>query len=309
MLLREILWPSVLLPLLAVGAVAWLDPVTRRAPAGARMRSPWSGAAAFAGAYLAVHAATSGWPPLPAVESSDWLAWLVAAAGAGGILVHCLRLRTADPVLAALLWTGLAAVTLRPMLAHTWSRAEGAVAFGLLAFAFTVVWLAFARIEAVLRASAERAGGGRGRARHALPALVLAACFVVAGPTLALSATARLGQIAGGAGVAALGLAAVALLARGAPLPGAAAAPAATTALVGLVANGYLYAKLHPLGAVALLLAPLAALATLRATSRQGWRRTALAVAAAALVASVALGLAGWQTWTREPVETYDPWA
>ncbi|HVS12655.1 MAG TPA: hypothetical protein VMV46_01930, partial [Thermoanaerobaculia bacterium] len=118
-----------------------------------------------------------------------------------------------------------------------------------------------------------------------------------------------LGQVAGGAAVAALALAGLALLGRGAPLPGAAAAPAAATALVGLVANGYLYAQLHPVGAVALLLAPLAGLAALRASSREGWRRTVVAALAAALAAGIALGIAGYETSARESgVEAYDPW-
>ncbi|HVS12638.1 MAG TPA: hypothetical protein VMV46_01845, partial [Thermoanaerobaculia bacterium] len=193
MLLSEILWPGVILPMMVSVGVAWLDPVAWRIREGARPRSPWSGAAAFAAAYFAAHAAVSGWPPLPAVESSDWLAWLVLAAGLGGILVHCMRLRAADPILAALLWTGLAAATLRPMLAHTWSRAEGALAFGALAFAFTVVWLSFARLAGALGAPPGPQEGPPSTAQRPATALIAAVCFGSAGLALGLSATARLG--------------------------------------------------------------------------------------------------------------------
>ncbi|HVS64024.1 MAG TPA: hypothetical protein VMT85_11050 [Thermoanaerobaculia bacterium] len=314
MLLRSVVWPAVFLPLLVAAAIAWLDPAVRRDPAGpdpgaARTtpRSPWSGALAFAAAYLAAHTAIAGWPPLPAVESSDWLAWLVVAAALGGIVVHTGALRLADPVLAALLWTGLSATTLRPMLAHTWNRTQGAVALGILAFAFTVTWLTAVRL---LAAHAGAIQTDLTRSLRPASALVLAASLGSAGIALGLSATARLGMIAGAAAVVALALAATTTVFRGALLPGLAAVPPITTALIGLLANGMLYAELPGLAAAALIAAPLGGLVALRAAGLAGWRRTLAAVVATVAVAALALGVAGWQSTERNRgVEAYDPYA
>ena len=314
MLLRSVVWPAVILPLLVAAALAWLDPALRRAPPAGEARadpgagrSPWSGALAFAAAYLAAHTAIAGWPPLPAVESSDWLAWLVVAAGIGGIVVHTGRLRLADPALAALLWTGLSATTLRPMLVNSWNATEGAVALGLLAFAFTVVWLAAVRLVAAQAAVTAR---DPGRGARPASALVLAATLGAAGIALGLSATARLGMIAGAAAVATIALAATTTALRGALLPGLAAVPPIATALIGLLANGLLYAELPGLAAALLLAAPLGGLVALRAAGLAGWRRTLVALVATAVVTTAALAVAGWQSAERNRgVEEYDPYA
>lgn len=305
MLFRELLWPGVLLPAL-VAAVA-----CGAALLVARVRIPSAIALGVGTGYFAAHTAIGGVPRMPAVESSEWLAWLVLASA---LLVAPLSaLRRAWPALlgtSLLVGSGLW-LTVRPLARYTWSTAQ------------TVLWLtvlaalAIAFLIALARSAGSVGDGGpasSGRERSATewtasglaPGLVLVIAGALSSVALVLSASARLAQLCGAlvaALVAALLAAALSLSllrSRAAPPPtprhpGAAllCGVPVVLAYTMLLVNGALYAQLDRLGAVALWLAPCAGLLLLPARpSSSRLRRYLVAPLATVLLASPALALA-----------------
>ena len=235
--------PGVLLPLLVSGVITVLAVRPwRMGPADGRGR--WGVELGVAAGYLAGHIGVVGLPPLPPVETTQWLFYLVALSGlfalAGSFkrTPPWLRWGLRLLLIAGLIWT-----TLKPIAGYyEWSAAESA-AWGLgLGTAIAALWIA-------LEGLAERVPG--------LPAPVsLIVVGIGTAVVLALSSSAMLGQL-GGVLVAAMMPCFILSWARFSPSPSRGAISVAVLILAGLLLNGYFYADLKWINAVLLAVSPL----------------------------------------------------
>jgi hypothetical protein len=301
MLLRQVLWPGVLLPALVGAAIALL--------AGA-LPARWRGGGVAWGAaagYFAAHVAISGWPPLPAIETTEWLAWIVLAAGvlvlASGALQRRAPMRAGSAVLAAaLVW-----LTLRPMVRYTWSIAASVAWLGAsLVLVALLLW--------ALEPKGERPDEPAHRPLWSASAAALYVAVPFAAVALGLSASARLAQLATALVCALAGARLVtrALASRSTSALDVLASPvafvAAALGYAGLLLNGAWYAQLDLRGALALWLAPLAGVAVHTLGARRTWTplRAALAgILATAATAAPALVIAAFDATERLGAEPY----
>ena len=193
MLFRELLLPGVILPAVAALAVyltSWmLDrqfPV-RRDGDRPSARALISGGVAIGFAYLVAHAAISGLPPLPAIESTEWLFHGVAVATLLTLFVPALPRHELLVGGWLVLFGGLAWLSSESMRAYHW---EGAQVW---------LWLILLIAVGLALASMARALGQRDP-RHLAPLVWM----VVAGATavtVGLSGSARLAQLCGATAV------------------------------------------------------------------------------------------------------------
>lgn len=234
--------PGILLPLL-VSAALWAF-VSRGGDEERRPRV-WLGALGFGLAYLAAHVAINGRPELAPAESSQWLFHLVALATVIGALEAGVGLRWPTRlvlraiVVAALLW-----LTLRPLVRHSWSAPESALALSSLAVAVLVLLF-----------SAD-ALGRRGPA--ALETAVWMASAGAGGVVLTIAGSARLGQMSGALAMALLPAAVLLWWRRDDRLAPGVALPA-LVAFAGVWLNGAFYTEMPPAASLAVAAAPFAA--------------------------------------------------
>ena len=280
MLVEQILLRGVVVPALLAAAVHLVSRYVLRTDRRGEAQRDVVGSTALALAYLAAHVGITGWPPLPAVESTDWLFHAVAVAALATPALVALGER---PALVGgfrlFLFGGWLWLSLQSVIEYRWTPLQSVLGIaGLLALLLGLAW-AFERL-------AEE------RAPH-LSAVVGVMAFGAAALVLGLSASARLGQLAGAASVAVAVGWALWPLTRQPPLAKI-VATLATLVLGGLLLNGYFYAELRWWNALLVMAAPLVALVAGRRASREK-KSFLIAVAAAVLPLALAVGMAGWQ--------------
>jgi len=247
--------------------------------AGAVLKKPWSAPLGAATGYLAGHIIVAGMPPLPPVETTQWIPVFAAAGGVVAFLEADIEPRLATVWkyrLVAL--SGAVWITLRPLTRSSWTTGVS-VAWSLGFLALGLVLAACADLLAKRTSSLDRTA-------------VFAASAGTAAVTLALSGSALLGQLAAAAAAALAGIAVIQIVQK--TETAAALTAAVYLPLSAIVANGCFYANLSRAGAVLLLAAPAVPyLVSLRLPeSLAGLKRTAVLVAAAAAPGLVALGIA-----------------
>ena len=240
MILQILIW--VLLVPAAVSSLA-IASARRigRGHAGGR-RGRWGIAAGLGLGYLAGHVGILGWPALPTLESKEWVAWLVLAATAIGIVETTADLpRWSRWTLRSLFVAVGLELVLRSMIENAWTPTESTAWLVGLEVALLASWWN-------LEVQAERLSG---------PGWVVPLGLVSVGWAVVqtLGGGASAGQLDGVLASTFLGaLTTVGLrpgpaLSRGGP-------PVALTALAGLGLTGYFYAEVPPSSAVLLALAP-----------------------------------------------------
>ena len=242
------------------------------------LAAPLSTAAAIAAGVTSGYAVVIG---APALWATDAVGWLVHVAWIAALFAWLSATRRLDSprrslALALVVGAGVAAILLRPRLAHGDTLLEGAAI--LVAFAAALpLWLA---------GLADAAREGR--------RLRLAGAVVVAGAFSALgmfAASAKLGLLAAAVAASIGACQALALLWRGAiaPIP---ASYAGGIVLWAIALIGSVYASLSTLP-LALALASAPAYALARRASALGRRREPIASALGAIMLAAAVALAG----------------
>lgn len=267
MFLLRISLQAIVLPALVCGFSFW---VLHRLTGRARQSLP--AAAALAAGYLTGHATTIGPPPLPPVETTQWLFVLVALSALSGLGPFQREPWRLGMVVALI--AGLLGLSLKPMFVHHWEIGEAifwcaGLFAGFLVLSYLVEWLAL------------RDGGTILLAAFLLVSLASAA-------VLGLSATALLAQLSGTTAVCLGVLFAFSL--RYAVSP-AGWLLVGLIILTGLGLNGYFYAQVTGWNLFCLLAAlPAAWVSQLRSIrDRSLWLRISITLAAVLLVTAPAV--------------------
>lgn len=222
MFLFRLLADTVILPGLACGLSFWLLSVFWERKEG---RSGAAAGVALAVGYLTTQLRVVGFPPWPPVDTVQGL-FLVVAFSAGVSLLYLAGQRW-HILLVALTSAVLLAVTLRPMWTYHWEGNESLFWGGGLLVGVLLLWVSLDP------PGARQVPGGL---LYFFSWVSLAASVV-----LGLSASALLAQLAAGTAVSAAVLAGLSF--RG-PVPAPSWLPVGLVALVGLLLNGYFYARL-----------------------------------------------------------------
>ncbi|QDU68703.1 hypothetical protein [Engelhardtia mirabilis] len=243
-----LIWASILPFLLGLFLVALA--LRRTAPGGS---TAWGASLALLGAWIAIHIAVWGPPPMPPVMAYDWLIVGVPLAALAALWTAANRdrrkLGLAIQVVAAVTLAGL---TLWPRLRVAgWGPWENTWRSAVLGGAILVAWLGALR------------GAARRPARESLGLqLATASCAAIA---VGMSGTQNMAQAAGGVAACLAGaLLASMRQADGAGRLALGSAPIAAAAVGGLLLNGHLFAyvelRVFLLCLAPLLLAPAGAL-------------------------------------------------
>jgi hypothetical protein len=240
--LLAVVLPGILLPavLCCIAMLMAWRPWQR---SGAARMGLWGGPLGLGLGYLSAQLAVVGWPPFPAVESTQWLFHLVVAATILGVLFSFWRAPGGAVWTVRLLLVGaLLGSSLKTPLTYSWGPGTATIWLAGLGVGMLALWDGMERLVARLPG----------------PALPLALCVVagIAALLLGMSASVLLGQLAGGLAAALAVSSAVAVwqpavsFARG-------TTPVVVVVLCGLSLNGYFYAELDWLGALLVPLSPL----------------------------------------------------
>ncbi len=279
MLIAKPILLGVVLP--AVLSGLWLLPAWRRRDDTVSDSGRWVGPLALATAYIAGHVGTLGWPPFPAIEANQWVAWFTIVAAVMGV-VEAARAVPAWRqwmlrvlLLAATLW-----LVLRPMVDYSWEPGQAVLWIGGIGALALGLWV---ELELVLPRLSPAAGW-----------LTLLLQVSGGAAALAMSGSLALGLLAGGL-AAGVGAALVLSLVLGGRPITATVIPVPGLVLTGLLTAGYFYSELPALSALLVAASPLAALLAAVAMRGRAPLLTVAVQATAQLVAIVvALTLAGF---------------
>jgi hypothetical protein len=237
----------------------------------------WADALALAIGYAGGHAMTTGWPPFPAAEATQWLPYFGLAAMCLGTLDALLK---PPRILRAVIWILFCAALLRllltPKFQYGWSLAEG------------VIWITgLAAIMLVLGGSLDVAAPRR---TSVSSLLILTIVAFGTGAALMLSGSMLLAQLAMVFGTA---LGAILLVAFLLPQSsqGRGVVPVAVALLMSLWLSGYFYAELPSASALLLAAAPLPALLLISLSERKRFSLGELVIQAAVVVALVGIAV------------------
>lgn len=237
--------------------------------------------------YLTVHVRAVGWPPLPPVDTVQWLFFVVALAAPAGVLYA--RARSWRFVPAGILFAVLLGTALNPMLSHHWEAGRAILWLGGLVAGVCAVWFLIESLEDEAAASF-------------LPASFLWV-HLVAAVVLGLSATALLSQLAAGSTASLAVIACYALCFR---RSAGGALLVAFVILMGLLLNGYFYAQLTAWNAIFLAVSLpafwLSRMPWVRHWSE--WRRAGLGLLAVVLLTLPPL-VSATRSFLEEPDEDY----
>jgi hypothetical protein len=254
----RLLLVSVLVPGLVAGVVASaarLLPETSRLRRGAALAALGSG-------YVAAQLAAVGAPSFPPVDTTQGLFYLALVASALGLAAvggtAWVRRGAAVAAVGSMLGS-----TLHPLVRHQWNLGASIVAIVALGIGAVALWWAYAALAARLSVAEVRAGW--------------IAVFASTALLLLFARTALLAQLASTVAVSLLAVTMVAPSTIGADASDAAAIPLLAPMLHALVLNGLFYAELGASAAIALALAPLAAVAALALARRRALPRVAAA--------------------------------
>jgi hypothetical protein len=279
--------------LLAIGWPARATDRARLGDAGATL--------ALTAGYAAGHAAILGWPPIPPLETTQWLMLVAIGAGLLGIFADCWR---GPVVLRGVLWllgsVGIVWAFLHPLLAR---EDQSRVEVGLLAS----LAIGCAYYWGALECLAAQVQG---------PSLTLAmtASVAAAAPTFLFSHSVVHARLAGALLAALLGFLAVSAFLRGGRLSRGGAAVGGCL-IAALALDGHFYADLPTASALLFPLAPLALWfgQDPEVKRMRPWPRALLLTIAvlAPLAIAVAIALVPWlhedtgadTLWYRAPLE------
>jgi hypothetical protein len=265
MLLTRLLLDTLVLPAPACAVAFWIV----RGIGGKSDPSRSAAAAVGLGmGYLTGHLRILGPPPLPPVDTTQWLFYVVILSVAAG-LWRGIGARWGT-LAAAIPAAGLLSATLRPMWTYHWGGGEAAIWGAGLFAALLLLWLSQDRLASVSPEGPQQS-------------LVFLWVALAVSAVLGLSATALLAMLAA---ALAVGLGVLALISFFSRVPSGGWRLVAFAVLAGLLLNGLFYAQLTGWNAALLAVAPAAAwLSRAPWIRRQGpWVRIAAALLAVILV-------------------------
>jgi len=224
--------------------------------------------------YLTGHLRILGLPPLPPVDTTQWLFYVVILSAAAAGLWRGIGARWGT-LAAAIPAAGLLGVTLRPMWTYHWGGGEAAIWVAGLFVALLLLWLSQDRMASISPEGPQQS-------------LVYLWVALAVSAVLGLSATALLAMLAS---ALAVGLGVLALISFFSRVPSGGWRLVAFVVLAGLLLNGLFYAQLTGWNAALLAVAPAAAwLSRAPWIRRQGpWVRIAAAMLAVILVTAPAV--------------------
>lgn len=246
--------------------------------------SNWVDAVALGVGYVCGHLVTTGWPPFPPIEATQWLPYIAIGAAIVGVVDTFLRLPGALRTPIWLLFcAGMLGVLLSSKFQYGWSLFGGTL---------WIIGLAVGMLLLIIFLD----GAAQRDASISLPLVVA----IVAGGTglaLMLSGSMLLGQLA-----LVLAAAGGAIVAVGLFLPnavnGRGIAPVAGAVLSGLWLIGYFFSELPPASALLLAGSSIPALMLVLFDESGNPRRGLLL---RAIVAAVPAALAVFLTWRASP--------